>query len=875
MRKRQQNYDQWRLLKSNPWLFRGKFEAVPAFWQDNAGEKVRARRGTQSPENTSLSRNFVFACPFPDASNTVCSGILTRFHYMSQNIDAILWTADADSLRFDLVEGNVGKILGYTAEEWLSEDGFWQARLHPDDAEEIVSTCVELSRQRKPHRLTYRMIAADGRVVWLQDNVDVKVEGTKATLSGVMIDVTHLVQQRQRLEEASLKNAHFRKLYDLVHVAIWEEDWTGVLAELRNMKRQGITDIREHARQTPGFADSMLAGLRVMAVNPAAVEMFGASSSEELIRRATEVFDADRPHSVFVTALHAIMHGERRIEGVTTLRRLSGEQVHVKYRIALPGLDDRDAHVVICEMDIGEIQKAKERLELVIRATSDVIWDFDLVRDTLWTSEGLKRQFGLDPAEMYSGLEKWTARIHPDDIGGVMRQFNAIVNEASDLWEQEYRFQNGEGVYRWVRDEGFILRDANDIAVRMVGSLVDITEQRELEERLRQSQKLEAIGKLTGGMAHDFNNLLTIVLGSLEGLEDHIGDNASARRLLDTATHAVDRSARLISQLLSYARQRPMALQSVDMAQMVACMIQVVSRTLGEQIKVSVVQDPGLWNCRADPGQFESALLNLCLNARDAMRDGGELTIGMHNADVGAKHPLVSKGLAKGKYVVLSVADSGHGMDEATLHSAFDPFFTTKEVGAGSGLGLSMVLGFAQQSRGTAQILSEPGRGTAVELYLPAVAVVETAEEKPSPLDCDQHRGAGHILVVEDQDMVRDHVANLLSHLGYTVTTSGTAAEAINLFNSETHIDLVLTDIVLPGGVSGLDLAETFSELRPDIPVAFMSGYSETSSDTPSPLLEGRNFLRKPFRRADLGNLLQRLLATGESSPRLKQSDSK
>lgn len=779
---------------------------------------------------------------------------------MNTAIDGILWKADADTLRFDHVDGNVLEILGYTADDWLAEDGFWQARLHPDDADRIIETCVKLSRQRLPHRLTYRMIAADGRVVWLQDNVQVEVEGTRATLSGVMVDVTHLIEQSHKLEEASRQNAHYRELYDLVPVAIWEEDWTGVMAELRNLKAQGIDDISRHARKTPGFTDSMLARLNVLAVNPAAVEMFGASNAKELISRATEVFDANRPDSVFLSALAAILRGEHRIEGVTSLRRLSGEQVDVKYRIALPGLDDQDAHVVICEMDISEIQKSRERLELVTRATSDVIWDFDIVGDMLWASDGLQRIFGLDPIEMHSGLDKWTGRIHPDDIDRVMRQFDAILNHSSNLWEQEYRFRSGDGTYVWVRDEGFILRDADGAAIRMVGSLVDITEQRRLEERLQQSQKLEAIGKLTGGMAHDFNNLLTIVLGSLEGLEDHVGADPAARRHLDTAINAVDRSALLISQLLSYARQRPMALQSVNVAQTVRGMHEVISRTLGEHIRVSVSSEPGLWKCRADPSQLESALLNLCLNGRDAMKDGGTLTIRMRNALVSPSHTLSARGLEPGNYTVLSVADTGHGMDPATLRAAFDPFFTTKEVGEGSGLGLSMVQGFAQQSQGTVQIRSEPGKGTVVELFLPALAHTE-AEESKAATPQTEHRGvSGHVLLVEDQDMVRDHVANLLEHLGYTVSLSSTAAQAINLIGTETSIDLVLTDIVLPGGESGLDLAARLGELRPGIPVAFMSGYSEAHAGCASPLHEGRNFLRKPFRRADLAKLLHNLL---------------
>ncbi|MCC5983354.1 MAG: PAS domain-containing protein [Rhodobacteraceae bacterium] len=779
---------------------------------------------------------------------------------MSAAIDGIIWRADADTLRFEYVYGSVREILGYSAEDWLAEDGFWQSKLHPEDADRIIAACVDLSRQRLPRRLTYRMIAADGRAVWLQDNVKVEVDGPRARLTGIMIDVTALVEERRQVDSSRRQNAHSRALYDLVPVAIWEEEWSGVVAELRNLRARGIADIRAHADRTPGFVESMLARLQVVAVNPGAVEMFRAADAADLIARASAVIDADRPNSVFITALDAILRDERRIEGVNTLRRLDGAPVHVHYRIALPGIEDRTAHAVICEMDISEAHTANERFELVTRATSDVIWDFDIVADTLWASDGLQRIFGLDPAVMLDGLDRWTARIHPEDIDRVMTQFDAILNRGSDVWEQEYRFRKGDGSDAWVRDEGFVLRDAQGAAVRMVGSLVDITEQRKLEERLLQSQKLEAMGKLTGGMAHDFNNLLTVVLGSLEALEDRIGADAEARQHLQVANRAVDRSAQMISQLLSYARQQPMAPQTIDMASQVGDMRQTLARTLGEQITLAVEGAPDLWMCRADPGQLESALLNLCINARDAMPGGGRLTIGMRNAQVAADDPLAEQGLAPGGYAVLSVSDTGHGMDTATLQAAFDPFFTTKEVGAGSGLGLSMVQGFAHQSKGIAQIRSEPGRGTVVELYLPARPVAAPDAAARAAPAAERLHGAGHVLLLEDQDMVRTHVVKLLDSLGYSVTPTGTVAAAAEVLASDRRIDLVLADIVLPGGESGFDLARQVAALRPCLPVIFTSGYHASEDDAGKLLQPGRNFLRKPYRRNDLATLLQQAL---------------
>ncbi len=775
-------------------------------------------------------------------------------------IDGIFWEADADTLTFRQINGSVDEILGYSAEEWLGQADFWESKLHPEDAEWVLRSCAEASRKREPHRLTYRMIAADGRAVWLQDNVKVTVDGEHATLHGIMIDVTELIDQRDSLARMNEANAHFRTLCNLVPVAIWEEDWSGVLDALRGLAAQGVTDVSAHSEADPGWVDQMLGRLKVQAVNRAAVEMFGADSDEELIRRATEVFDVGKPNSVFVTALNAILHGKTELEGMNKLRRLDGAPVHVMFRISLPLLEARQARVVICEMDVSAEYIANERFELVARATSDVIWDFDIVKDKLWSSDGLRRVFGLNPDEMQSSLTKWTDRIHAEDRERILHHYDRILNAGHNEWEQDYRFRKGDGSYAVVRDEGFIQRDEQGAAVRMVGSLVDITEQRRLEERLIQSQKLEAMGKLTGGIAHDFNNLLTIVLGSLEVLEDHVGDNPDACRYLAAATRAVDRSTQLISQLLSYARLQPMTPRSMDMSRQVKEMSEMITRSLGEQIVVTIESAADLWPCRADPAQFENALLNLCINARDAMAGGGRLTIAMRNQRVEADSALAPLGLAPGDFVVLAVSDTGAGMDAATVTAAFDPFFTTKEVGAGSGLGLSMVQGFAQQSKGLARIVSAPGKGTLVEVYLPAQKSGKDSDAAPAPTIRERAAGTGRVLLVEDQDMVRAHMINVLESLGYVVLPTDSAAPAVAALERDERIDLLLTDIVLPGGESGLALAEKVRQLRPDLPVIFTSGFPETREERGVELRVGQNFLRKPFRRDELAEVLRRSL---------------
>ncbi|MBR2655172.1 MAG: PAS domain-containing protein [Loktanella sp.] len=779
---------------------------------------------------------------------------------MAIPIDGIIWRADAQRLRFDLIEGNVSEILGFSAEDWLATDGFWQSRLHPEDADSIITRFAQLAHQRGPHRLIYRLIAADGRIVWVQDNISVIHDAGQLMLSGVIVDVTVLVEQRHQIETTSRRNAHYRALYNLVPVAIWEEEWSNLLAELRALHAQGVTDIRKHAQENDGFVNFMLNKLSVLAVNPAAVDMFRARNAADLISRAHEVFDADQPYSVFLTALDAILRGTRRIEGVTTLRRLTGERVHVEYRIALPNLDDKKARVVICEMDISAERAANERFELVTRATADVIWDFDLLLNTIWVSDSSQRIFGINAAEFAAGLPAWTARMHPDDVDNTLRNLDRNLQSGNDMWEEKYRLRTGDDSYAWVRADGFILRDASGAAIRMVGSLVDITEQQRLEEQLLQARKLEAIGKLTGGMAHDFNNLLTVVMGSLDSLEDRVGDDSVSQHYVAVANRAVDRSAQLINRLLSYARKQPMVVQTVDVARQVQEIRHMLQRTLGDDVAFVVTDNPDLWQCLTDPGQFESALLNLCINARDAMPQGGKLTIEMRNIDVGSDSSLIRLGLVAGRYVQVSVTDTGEGMDKSTAQAAFDPFFTTKEFGTGSGLGLSMVQGFAHQSRGIVTIQSEPGNGTVVALYLPAIFAVHPVGYADAPAGQVSTAGAGHVLLVEDQDIVRVHMAGLLERLGYRVTSAVTVAQASAVLSADQSVNLVFTDIILPGGESGLELGRYVQNIRTGLPVVYMSGFSDTVVGADKVLREGENFLRKPFRRKELAKVLQQAL---------------
>ncbi|MEX0807531.1 MAG: ATP-binding protein [Dongiaceae bacterium] len=383
----------------------------------------------------------------------------------------------------------------------------------------------------------------------------------------------------------------------------------------------------------------------------------------------------------------------------------------------------------------------------------------------------------------------------------------------------------------------------------------------DLNRKLGQSQKMEAVGQLTGGIAHDFNNLLTIILGNATALSEGLSDNRKLHALAEMTERAAERGAELTSRLLAFARRQPLEPRVINVNEQVLGMDKLLHRTLGEDIEVKLVQAGGLWKAMVDPGQLENAILNLSINARDAMPNGGRLTIETANAHLDETYAIGQSEVEPGEYVMVAVSDSGTGMDSATLERAFEPFFTTKEVGKGSGLGLSMVYGFVKQSRGHVRIYSEAGQGTTVKLYLPR-AMADAGTAARPPRTATAQGGREKILLVEDDNLVREHVAGQLSGLGYDVVSARDGSEAIEALKRAEDFDLLFTDVVMPGGISGRQLAEAARTLRPTLPVLFTSGYTENAIVHHGRLDPGVHLLQKPYRKQDLAAKVRIALAS-------------
>ena len=389
------------------------------------------------------------------------------------------------------------------------------------------------------------------------------------------------------------------------------------------------------------------------------------------------------------------------------------------------------------------------------------------------------------------------------------------------------------------------------------GFIRDLTAHQKIEQELRQAQKMEAVGQLTGGVAHDFNNLLTVILGNLEMLEMRITDERQLE-LVTEARETAEHGAQLTERLLAFGRRQPLQPKLTDVGDLLGEMTPLLRRTLGETIRVRGRSDSDLWKVMIDPSQLQSALLNLAINARDAMPGGGRLTITAENTQLDPDYARLHPEFRAGRYVLVAVTDTGTGMPKEVQERAFEPFFTTKEVGAGSGLGLSMVYGFLKQSGGHVMIYSEPGHGTTIRMYLPRLAVAEeTSEVREPETPLEAFRGQGEtVLLVEDEPRVRRMTVARLHELGYRVLDAINGPAALALLDQHPEIDLLFTDMVMPGGMTGADLAEAVLAKRPAIKVLFTSGYAEPDVVKRGQATEA-DWLKKPYSTLELARTLR------------------
>jgi len=503
-----------------------------------------------------------------------------------------------------------------------------------------------------------------------------------------------------------------------------------------------------------------------------------------------------------------------------------------------------------------ELRRAEQRQAAIIQSLPMVLYlePYDSKRRVPnYVSGDIEAMTGFTFAQLERDPQLWIDRLHPDDRNKVIAALEA--RSRSGRLSIEYRWQCADGTYKHVQDQAVLLKDADGRPVEFAGTITDVSDQRSLESQLIQAQKMDAIGKLTGGIAHDFNNLLAAVIGGLGLIEKRAELAEDQQRVLAMTKRAAEQGSELVRRLLAFARRQKLEPHAVQIAALRDAVSDLLLHTLGGLVNIEWRVEKGVWNAFADQAQLELALLNLIINGRDAMPGGGTLTIAAENKQVGAD----VQGLPAGDYVRLAVTDTGTGISPEDLEKVMDPFFTTKDVGKGSGLGLSMVYGFATQSNGAFRIESELGVGTTAELWLPRAPAEQRKPDRAAGDKPRRRRPAKklRLLLVDDHVEVRSTTAAVLEDLGHTVEQASNGAEALEALKTrECDFDVLISDYAMPH-LSGTDFLREAREICPDVPALIITGYAEAEAIHDRP--QGVEILQKPFTAAKLEDVLARV----------------
>jgi len=645
----------------------------------------------------------------------------------------------------------------------------------------------------------------------------------------------------------------------VMHIDVTQQ----VMAEVALRRSEGLyRAVFENDPQPIWVYD--LETLAFLAVNEAAIRRYGYSRDEFLTMSIPDISPpGDAP------AMMAWVVGPDSAPATPVMawhRRKDGSLFQVEAYAQALEFDERPARLVLA-LDVTDrlaastaLAASERRTALILDSVDDGIFGIDMDGLVTFANAAAVATIGIEADGLIGRNAHSTYHHHRQD-------------GAEFPWEECPTYQTlRDGQTRRDDDTAFFRHDGSIFPVEfacapivkddgtVTGAVIsfrNVTGQRALEERLRQAQRLESIGQLTGGVAHDFNNLLTVIIGNAGLLAEELRGDPERRALADMTLTAAQRAAELTKRLLAFARRQTLAPREVDATLLLAGMDGLLRRTLGEHIEIESTRAAGLWPALVDPAQLEGAILNLAINARDAMPAGGRLTIEAANARLDRDYAAQQVDVKPGQYVMIAISDSGSGIPPEDLERVFDPFFTTKEVGRGTGLGLSMVFGFVKQSGGHVRIYSEVGQGTTVRMFVPRSFEGAATEKEVAT---EAIGGTELILLVEDDDLVRQHAYDQLTALGYRVVTARNGPEAMAVVNRRADFDLLFTDVVMPGGMNGRALADAARAVRPDLPVLFTSGYTEDAIVHHGRLDPGVQFLSKPYGRGDLARAVRAAL---------------
>jgi two-component system, cell cycle sensor histidine kinase and response regulator CckA len=615
-------------------------------------------------------------------------------------------------------------------------------------------------------------------------------------------------------------------------------------------------------------------------VNAAFLHLWGYDQESDVLGRSVVDFWADRDRATRV--LESVLT-DGGSYGELTARKRDGSEFVVAFSASLvKNAAGATTHLMGSFVDVTErkiaaeaLQDSESRLQQVVSVSSIGIFDHNQVTDAIYWSPQQREIYGWGPDETVT-LDGFIRAIYPEDAARITEAVRRAHDPSGDgLFDVEHRILRRDGAVRWLTTRSrtfFDIVDGTRRPVRTVGAVRDITEQKlaeqereKLHAQLTQAQKMESIGRLAGGVAHDFNNMLSVILGYTTVMKGKLPGADPLMQYLEEIEHAAVRSRDLTSQLLAFSRKQVVAPRAVNLIRLIEGAQKTLTRMIGEDIELRVIPREGLWSIMIDPMQVDQIIMNLAINARDAMPNGGRLTIDAANVQVDDAYCRQHAGFRPGPFVLLTISDNGSGMNKETLSHAFEPFFTTKEFGKGTGLGLATVYGIVKQNDGHITVFSEVGQGTTFKIYLPRAADEKVLPELPSPAaaPAPARSGAGTILLVEDDAMVRELTMLLLKTLGYSVLAANSPAHALSLCEQkEIPIDLLMTDVVMPG-MNGKELLRWANAIRPGIRVLFMSGYTADVIAHHGVLDEDIKFIQKPFSIDDLARKVQDAIRDG------------
>jgi len=785
-----------------------------------------------------------------------------RYRLAAKATNDAVWDWDLDSdhvLWNDALE----QAYGHPLASIECTGDWWLAHIHPDDRGRIdASIHAVLDGGQTAWTDEYRFRRVDGSYAEILDRGHVirDEHGRAVRMIGAMLDLT-----RVRAAEAALRQS--------------EERFSAILQTIE--AAFAIVQVKFDADDRP-------VDYQFVEVNPA----FERQTGVDLHGKWVTEFAPELERFWFDAYGHVAKTGEPA--SFESYAQAFGRWFDVRaVRVGAPA----DRRIAILFNDVTQRHDAEDRLrvseplarenvqrvQLALAAGAIIgTWNWDLRTDRFTVDKGFARGFGLDPAlgrERLS-LEQIITSVHPEDRPGLIAAIDEVIARGG-AYAHQYRVRRADGRYYWIEANGRVDHSPEGIALSFPGVLIDVEDRRSIEaerdrataalralndtlelrvaertaelihaeEKLRQSQKMEAVGQLTGGLAHDFNNLLAGISGAL----DLMGMRIAQGRLNDidkymlAAQSAAKRAAALTHRLLAFSRRQTLDPRPLDVNLLVEGMTELIQRTVGPSILVETVSAPDLWPASVDASQLENAILNLCINSRDAMPDGGRIIIETANQWLDAEAALAND-LPAGEYLSLTVTDTGTGMAPGVIAKAFDPFFTTKPIGEGTGLGLSMIYGFAKQSGGQVRISSELGKGTSMCIHLPRYhGEAGASTEAPVQSAAALTGSCGTILIVDDEPTVRLLLTDVLGDLGYTLIEAADSLTGLKLLQSDVGIDLLITDVGLPGGMNGRQMADAGREVRPGLKTLFITGYAESAALGNSSLGAGMQVLTKPF----------------------------